>query len=805
MAEQKILISININDKGATKSLSAIEAATRRLEKAQSDEALQLEVLNQKLKIQKDVNTSLAKSQLGLASATGQTAKQMKASRAQSGLNNAILLETGRLASDASYGFTAIANNLSQVVTLFSSFVESNDGVIASFKQLSKSLIGTGGFLIAIQLIISFGPQIFAFFQRLVGFATELQDAFKGASKTVTDSAGSFETYTKTLQDSTKSQEEQNDAIKALNKEFPNYVKQLNDAGLTLNDLSKGTEEAIKITDLYRESILKLAMARQAQVKIDEAAGKIIDLKIEQEMRALENPKKIEKRLKRVAKLEKEHAEVIEKFGVGNLKEKEVAKKLAAAKLELEETKNFNAEEIKEQQEYIDKLIPFTDIEIKENTKKSKSRDRLFKASKDFTIKELDFSKQIQKSQQKLRQSFIKDESFKINETARAQKEVQALRRDDYIKQQEERKNNFIAAEKTRLDNFLAEEKDSAKRAAATKIYNDAEKQAEDEFLASKSAAYDAYNGYVVEKDKETKKLLTDQSIKDTQELQALNRQKLDAEAAYFDELDGIRGKYSFFQNERNIKTLTMDVAAQKAVVESHAIGTVEREQAEIRLAQLKSDLNVAEQSDAEQKFAFFKEQYQAITGALSQTFKVSAENETNALDESYSKRIAAAEGDAETQERLQKELEVKKDKIAKKAFERNKAVRISEALMTVFQNGFLAYGSQLFPGDVTSPVRAAIQQGITIAAGLANVANIARQKYKSSISSSAGGSSGSSSGARTIQAPDFNVVGASQTSQLAQTVAGEQAKPVRAFVVGKDISTQQEMDRNITNTASFG
>jgi len=62
-----------------------------------------------------------------------------------------------------------------------------------------------------------------------------------------------------------------------------------------------------------------------------------------------------------------------------------------------------------------------------------------------------------------------------------------------------------------------------------------------------------------------------------------------------------------------------------------------------------------------------------------------------------------------------------------------------------------------------------------------------------------------SSGGGTTIQAPAFNVVGASQTSQLAETVAGQQAKPVKAFVVGKDISTQQELDRNITNTASFG
>ena len=61
------------------------------------------------------------------------------------------------------------------------------------------------------------------------------------------------------------------------------------------------------------------------------------------------------------------------------------------------------------------------------------------------------------------------------------------------------------------------------------------------------------------------------------------------------------------------------------------------------------------------------------------------------------------------------------------------------------------------------------------------------------------------STGGTTIEAPDFNVVGASQQSQLAQAVSTAQQQPVRAFVVGKDISTQQELDRNITNTASFG
>jgi hypothetical protein len=78
-------------------------------------------------------------------------------------------------------------------------------------------------------------------------------------------------------------------------------------------------------------------------------------------------------------------------------------------------------------------------------------------------------------------------------------------------------------------------------------------------------------------------------------------------------------------------------------------------------------------------------------------------------------------------------------------------------------------------------------------------------KRVKEVSGASGGGAGGASASSRTIQAPDFNIVGASQTSQLAELVSAQQAKPIKAFVVGKDISTQQELDRNITNTASLG
>ena len=54
-------------------------------------------------------------------------------------------------------------------------------------------------------------------------------------------------------------------------------------------------------------------------------------------------------------------------------------------------------------------------------------------------------------------------------------------------------------------------------------------------------------------------------------------------------------------------------------------------------------------------------------------------------------------------------------------------------------------------------------------------------------------------------QAPAFNVVGASVTNQLAEAIGEQTQQPVQAFVVSNDVSTAQELDRNIIQGASIG
>ena len=52
---------------------------------------------------------------------------------------------------------------------------------------------------------------------------------------------------------------------------------------------------------------------------------------------------------------------------------------------------------------------------------------------------------------------------------------------------------------------------------------------------------------------------------------------------------------------------------------------------------------------------------------------------------------------------------------------------------------------------------------------------------------------------------PAFNIVGASETNQLADAIGGQAQEPTRAYVVATDVSTAQELDRNIIEGASIG
>ena len=88
-------------------------------------------------------------------------------------------------------------------------------------------------------------------------------------------------------------------------------------------------------------------------------------------------------------------------------------------------------------------------------------------------------------------------------------------------------------------------------------------------------------------------------------------------------------------------------------------------------------------------------------------------------------------------------------------------------------------------------------------AAGIISAIKSATGTAKSAVSN-IGGGGGSIVEPSAPQAPAFNVVGSSGETQLADAIGGQTQKPTRAFVVSNDVTTAQELDRNIIEGASI-
>jgi hypothetical protein len=61
-----------------------------------------------------------------------------------------------------------------------------------------------------------------------------------------------------------------------------------------------------------------------------------------------------------------------------------------------------------------------------------------------------------------------------------------------------------------------------------------------------------------------------------------------------------------------------------------------------------------------------------------------------------------------------------------------------------------------------------------------------------------AGGGGGSA-------APQFNVVGQGGANQIAESMANRESQPIKAYVVGQDVTTSQSLNRSIVNNATLG
>ena len=135
------------------------------------------------------------------------------------------------------------------------------------------------------------------------------------------------------------------------------------------------------------------------------------------------------------------------------------------------------------------------------------------------------------------------------------------------------------------------------------------------------------------------------------------------------------------------------------------------------------------------------------------------------------------------------------------------KAAAIASATISTFQSAQSSYAS-LAPIPIIGPALGFAAAGAAVASGFAQIKAITATKLPSLAGKSAPSVSGGSPSAPSMgtapQPPAFNVVGSSETNQLAGAIGAQENKPVQAFVVSSDVSTAQELDRNIISGASI-
>lgn len=315
-------------------------------------------------------------------------------------------------------------------------------------------------------------------------------------------------------------------------------------------------------------------------------------------------------------------------------------------------------------------------------------------------------------------------------------------------------------------------------------------------------------------------------AIAELEALGATKEQLLDVEIYYQNKLNKI-----LLEGQKGIKKGIVDATQERktqrqkeAEDELQVMADHNNEQLKLLNERIQKEKEIQERREqaAKDRLEREREERKAVLESISSTISSTTgflnseyqrqidieKNKTNAINNQLKERLRNENLSVKERKSIQNQiaqndeaLRLKQEQIEKKRFKLNKAANMATAAI----NTYLAATDVLAKEKLGAVGKIAAMVAV-IGAGLAQVAAISRQQFQSSSATTTGGvvnvDTGLSQGG---QAPDFNIVGQSAQSQLAQAVAGQLGKPTKAYIVSKDVTTAQELDRNRINGASLG
>ena len=423
-----------------------------------------------------------------------------------------------------------------------------------------------------------------------------------------------------------------------------------------------------------------------------------------------------------------------------------------------------------------DALIDFINEQIREGKEAAKVADMRAKADKierklivdrakqENKIAQLRLkSRQEQKFSAKERRQALLDAQDLQNELLADEKEALQLRADAQTLE-----NTFSRSNKENLDEearlIAAVIQQEARRTNSARqtqrelntLNNQIQSQKDKEKKAEQKKQEEKINKEVKDEQERLKKL---------EEVRKTFRQKVEDEAA-----------------ETEIQKLELE--QKRRITELETLEATESQKAEVRLF-YQEKINEAEQTAADQRV---------------KTAKKEADEKKKLEQDLYDAIVDISLKGLE----LVKQISGEGTKIAKIA-----------ALAQATISGIQAT-QNAFTTAAANPVTSIFPAYPFIQAGLA--AGFSALQFKKIASSGGGGGGGGAASATSgggrasaaalapqAVAPCFNIVGDSGSNQITDAINTQGGKPARAYVVSKDITTQQELDRNTQGNSSLG
>jgi hypothetical protein len=240
-------------------------------------------------------------------------------------------------------------------------------------------------------------------------------------------------------------------------------------------------------------------------------------------------------------------------------------------------------------------------------------------------------------------------------------------------------------------------------------------------------------------------------------------------------QLDAIRNELKRAEKEIEIAQSVFD--RKKSLLEQEVAAAKEGTAAR---AEAENALRLFEEEGYANKLELERNLADVRRGALQQTFDLTAQS-LGAFADLYSALASDNEANAE------------------RAFRVNKALQLASAIASTAA----AVTAQLaVPQDALTGANF-VKAGIALTTGLAQVATISKTQFQPDGQSP--NPVQSSIPSIQSQPAQFNIVGQSNINQLAQSIGGQFQQPIRAYVVGGEVTTAQQLERQRVRTATFG